>query len=250
MINIKSDREIELMRHAGRVLGEVHNEIGLYIKPGITTYELDEFALRQVKKRGCEPSFYHLYNFPGHFCISINDELIHGIPSKHRYIKEGDVVKIDGGVCYKGFHSDAARTHIVGKVDDKIRLFVERTRQSFFEGIKMAVPNNHINDISKTIDYYITSFGYGVVEEYVGHGIGSDVHEDPEVPNYETVSRGPKLCKNMTLAVEPMANMGDIDVYTCDDEWTVKSKDGSMTAHYENTILITDNGPEILSLVL
>ena len=249
MISIKTDREIELMRTAGKILGEVHNEIGEFIKPGITTYEIDKFAEKVVKKLGGTCSFYHLYDFPGNFCISINDEVIHGIPSKTRFVKDGDIVKVDGGVCYKGYQSDAARTHMVGHVKDEVRDLVEKTRNSFFEAVKVCMPGNHINDIGIAIDDYITPFGYGIVEEYVGHGIGAKVHEDPEIPNYATKQKGPKLCANMTLAIEPMINMGVIDVYTDSDNWTVKTSDGLPSSHYENTVLITDNGPEILSLI-
>ena len=249
MVSIKSDREIELMREAGKILATVHNEIGDYIKPGLTTYEIDKFAEKQVKKYNASCSFYHLYDFPGNFCISINDEVIHGIPSKTRYIKDGDIVKIDGGVCYKGYQSDAARTHIVGKVSDEVEALVERTKQAFFEGIKHAVVGNHINDISTAIEMFIDNFGYGVVEDYVGHGIGQKVHEDPEIPNFATKSKGIKIKKNMTFAVEPMVNLGSYEVYTEKDNWTVKTIDGSYSSHYENTIVITDNEPEILSLI-
>ena len=249
MISIKSSREIELMKEAGKILGEVHNKIGEYIKPGLSTKEIDDYAARLVSKRNATCSFYHLYDFPGNFCISLNDEVIHGIPSKDKIIRDGDIVKVDGGVCYKGFHSDAARTHIVGKVPDEIEALVERTRQAFFEGIKAAIPGNHIIDISTNISDFIEQFGYGIVEEFVGHGIGSNVHEDPDVPNYIPDRKGPKLRENMTLAVEPMINLGTYDVETKSDNWTIVTKDKSYSAHYENTILITNNGPEILSLV-
>lgn len=249
MVSIKSDREIELMREAGKILAETHNEVANYIKPGLTTYEIDRFAERVVKKYGGTCSFYHLYDFPGNFCISVNDEVIHGIPSKNKILKDGDIVKIDGGVEYKGYQSDAARTHIIGNVTKEVSDLVERTRNAFFEAIKVCIPGNHVNDIGKTIESYINQFGYGVVEEYVGHGIGTKVHEDPEVPNYECVARGIKLRKNMTLAIEPMINLGSYDVYTDSDGWTVRTKDHSPSSHYENTIVITDNGPEILSLI-
>ena len=237
------------MRDAGKMLAEVHNEIANYIRPGLSTLEIDKFAEKTVKKLGGSCSFYHLYDFPGNFCISINDEVIHGIPSRNVIIKDGDIVKVDGGVEYKGYQSDAARTHIVGKTTDEIEALVERTRQAFFEGIKFAVPGNHINDISSSIDDFISQFGYGIVEEYVGHGIGTKVHEDPEIPNFTTSKKGIMIKKNMTFAVEPMINLGTYEVYTLDDGWTVKTKDGKVSSHYENTIVITDNGPEILSLI-
>lgn len=249
MVSIKSDREIQLMRDAGKILAIVHNEVADYLKPGLTTYEIDRFAEKIVKKHNATCSFYHLYDFPGNFCISLNDEVIHGIPSKKVVIKDGDILKIDGGVNYKGYQSDAARTHIIGNVSKEIRDLVERTKQSFFEGIKYAVPGNHINDISTGIEMYIDQFGYGVVEDFVGHGIGTKVHEDPEIPNYASTSKGIKIKKNMTFAVEPMINLGTFEVYTTDDNWTVKTCDGKPSSHYENTIVITDNGPEILSLI-
>ena len=237
------------MREAGKILADTHNKIAEYIKPGISTLEIDEYAKKIVEKHNATCSFYHLYDFPGNFCISINDEVIHGIPSKEKILKDGDIVKVDGGVCYKGFHSDAARTHIIGNVDDSIKLLVERTKNAFFEGIKAAVAGNHIRDISTNIETYIEKFGYGIVEDYVGHGIGSSVHEDPDVPNFIAIGKGPRLQKNMTLAIEPMINMGSYEVFVDTDKWTVKTVDGSLSAHYENTILITDNDPEILSLV-
>lgn len=249
MVSIKSDREIELMREAGKILAEVHNEIADYIKPGLTTFEIDRFAEQMVKKRDASCSFYHLYDFPGNFCISLNDEVIHGIPSKDVVIKDGDIIKIDGGVNYKGYQSDAARTHIVGKTTKEIEDLVERTKQAFFEGIKFAVPGNHINDISTGIEMYIDKFGYGIVEDYVGHGIGKKVHEDPEIPNFATKKKGIEIKKNMTFAVEPMVNLGTYEVYVAPDNWTVKTADGLTSCHYENTIVILDNGPEILSLI-
>ena len=248
MITIKSDREIECMRESGKILAEVHNEIGNYLKEGLTTYEIDSFGYNIIKKYKAKASFYKLYDFPGHFCISINDEVIHGIPSKTKYIKNGDLVKIDGGVYYKNFHSDAARTHIVGNVSNDIKQFVERTKNAFFEATKVCKPNNHIQDIGFTISDYIEQFGYSVVDEFIGHGIGLELHEAPEVPNYRTTEKGPKLVKNMTIAVEPMINMGVKDVIIEDDGWTVKTIDHKPSAHYENTILITDDGCEILTI--
>lgn len=249
MISIKSDREIDIMRDAGKILAETHNKIRDFIKPGITTLEIDEYAGKFVKKQNASCSFYKLYDFPRNFCISLNDEVIHGIPSKERVIKDGDVVKVDGGVCFKGFHSDAARTHIVGSAPKEVEELVERTKNAFFEALKACVVGNHIRDIGTAITNYIEPFGYGIVEDYIGHGIGSSVHEDPEVPNYISEVRGPMLKKNMTLAIEPMINLGDLDVYVEDDEWTVKTTDGSISAHYENTVCITDGEPEILSLI-
>ena len=237
------------MREAGKILADVHNELAEYIKPGLTTYEIDKHAEKLVNKHDATCSFYHLYDFPGNFCISINDEVIHGIPSKDVVIKDGDIVKIDGGVNYKGYQSDAARTHIIGNVSKEIIDLVERTKQAFFEGIKYAIPGNHINDISTGIEMFINQFGYGIVEDYVGHGIGKKVHEDPEIPNFATKSKGALIKPNMTFAIEPMINLGSYEVYTALDKWTVKTTDGKVSSHYENTIVITDNGPEILSLI-
>ena len=175
--------------------------------------------------------------------------IIHGIPSKDKIIKDGDTIKIDGGVCYKGYHSDAARTHIIGNASDDVVKLVERTKESFFEAIKKAIPGNHIQDIGGAVEDYINPFGYGILEDFEGHGIGSEVHEDPEIPNYRTKKKGALLKANMTLAIEPMICLGSNEVYVDDNEWTVITEDGSQTAHYENTILVTDNGPEILSLL-
>ena len=247
MVSIKSDREI--MREAGKILAETHNEIANFIKPGVSTYEIDKFAERFVKKHEGKCSFYHLYDFPGNFCISVNDEVIHGIPSKDKILKDGDIVKIDGGVEYKGYQSDAARTHIVGNVSKEIKDLVDRTRNAFFEALKACVEGNHVIDIGAAIEDYIDQFGYGIVEDYVGHGIGTKVHEDPEIPNFRSDRKGIKLRKNMTLAIEPMVNLGSYEVYVDKDEWTVKTVDGLASSHYENTILITDNEPEILTLV-
>lgn len=249
MISIKSSREIELMKEAGKILAETHEKIKDFIKPGISTYEIDEYGRKLIASKGGSCSFYKLYDFPRYFCISLNDEVIHGIPKKDRLIKDGDLVKVDGGVCYKGYHSDAARTHIVGNVSEDIKNLVKRTEKSFYKAIEKAVPGNHIVDIGKAIDDYITPFGYGIVEEYTGHGIGADLHEDPDVPNFETTKKGAKLTEGMTLAIEPMINMGTYEIYVGDDDWTVITKDHSLSAHYENTILITKNGPEILSLL-
>lgn len=249
MISIKSDSEIHLMREAGKILAETHERLKEYVKPGISTLEIDEYAEKLVKSFGASCSFYKLYDFPRNFCISLNEEVIHGIPRKDRILKDGDILKIDGGVSYKGYHSDAARTHIIGNVSDDVRALVKRTEQSFYEGIKNAVVGNHINDISVGIDDYISMFGYGIVEEYTGHGIGQKVHEDPDVPNYKTLKKGPVLKKNMTLAVEPMITLGTHEVDVLSDEWTVVTRDKSISAHYENTIVITDNGAEILSKI-
>lgn len=251
MISIKSNEEIELMRHAGKVLADVHVQVGEFIKEGVTTAQINEFAQKIIEKNHCTPSFLGLYDFPAATCISINEEVIHGIPSKKRIVKEGDLVSIDLGVCYKGYHSDAARTHVVGKASKEKTDLVDRTRESFFKALDVCREGNHISDIARAITDYITPFGYGIVYDYVGHGIGSQVHEDPEISNYytEDMKKGVKMREGMVLAIEPMINLGTPDVITDDiDGWTVTTADGKVSCHYENTVLITNSKPEIFSL--
>lgn len=247
-VTIKTPREIELMREAGRILAKVHNELGKIIKPGITTLEIDRVGEELIRSFGCEPSFLNYSGYPASICVSVNEEVVHGIPSTKRILREGDIVSLDAGVIYKGYHSDAARTHIVGTSTEEAAQLVEVTRQCFFEGIKFAKPGNHLHDISNAIGAYAEKFGYGVVRDLVGHGIGSHLHEDPPIPNYIIKSRGPKLLSGMTLAIEPMINAGTYKVAWLDDGWTVVTKDGKNSAHYENTVLITEDGCEILSL--
>ena len=248
MITIKSEHEIELMRRAGEILARVHLEIADAIRPGMTTYDVDRICEKTIRSMGCIPSFKNYEGFPASACVSVNEEVVHGIPSKHRYLEEGDIVSVDTGVIYKGWQSDAARTHAVGKISDEAAKLIEVTRQSFFEGIKAAVAGNHVNDIGRTIEDYIIPYGYGIVEDLVGHGIGQEMHEDPEVPNFTCTTRGPKLRENMTIAVEPMINMGTYAVRETDNGWTFVTEDGSYSAHYENTILIRKGEPEVLSL--
>lgn len=247
-VSIKSAREIALMRESGRILAEVHERLGEEIKPGISTYEIDQIGEKMIRGYGCTPSFLNYNGYPASICVSVNDEVVHGIPSKKRILREGDIVSLDAGVIWKGYHSDAARTHAVGKISKEAQDLIDATRQSFYEGLKMAKSGNHLNDISKAIDFYISSFGYGIVRDLVGHGVGSDLHEDPQIPNFAQRRRGVKLRPGMTLAVEPMINMGGWKVEWLDDDWTVVTKDGSLSAHYENTILITDGEPEILTI--
>ena len=247
-VSIKSAREIALMRESGRILAEVHERLGEEIKPGISTYEIDQIGEKMIRGYGCTPSFLNYNGYPASICVSVNDEVVHGIPSKKRILKEGDIVSLDAGVIWKGYHSDAARTHAVGKISKEAQDLIDATRQSFYEGLKMAKSGNHLNDISKAIDFYISSFGYGIVRDLVGYGVGSDLHEDPQIPNFAQRRRGVKLRPGMTLAVEPMINMGGWKVEWLDDDWTVVTKDGSLSAHYENTILITDGEPEILTI--
>ena len=247
-VTIKSTREIELMREAGRILYNVHEELGKFVKPGISTYDIDKYGYELIRHYGCTPSFLNYNGYPASICVSVNDEVVHGIPSKTRIIKEGDIVSLDAGVIYKGYHSDAARTHAVGKVSSEAQKLMDVTRQSFFEGIKYAKEGCNLHQISNAIAEYAESFGYGVVRDLVGHGIGCKLHEDPQIPNFRQKSKGLKLRAGMTLAIEPMINMGTYDVYWEDDDWTVVSADNSLSAHYENTVLITKEGCEILSL--
>ena len=247
-VSIKSSQEIELMREAGRILASVHQELGKNIRPGMSTMDIDQLGEEMIRSYGCIPSFKNYCGYPASICVSVNDEVVHGIPSEKRLIQEGDIVSLDAGVIYKGYHSDAARTVAVGEISEEAKLLIERTRQSFFEGMKKAVAGNHLHDISAAIGNYAESFGYGVVRDLCGHGIGNHLHEDPEIPNFRQWRRGIKLRPGMTLAVEPMINLGTPEVAWMDDEWTVVTEDGAPSAHYENTILITEGKPEILSL--
>jgi len=247
-VSIKSSREIELMRESCRLLAIVHEEMGKIIRPGISTGEIDAYGEKLIRDFGCTPNFKNYNGYPASVCVSVNDEVVHGIPANDHIIQEGDIVSLDCGLIYKGYHSDAARTYPVGKISKEAQQLIDVTKQSFFEGIKMAKAGNHLYDISNAIDAYVSQFGYGIVRDLVGHGIGTSLHEDPQVPNFRQKRRGMKLLPGMTLAVEPMINMGRADVEWLDDDWTVVSEDGSLSAHYENTILITDGEPEILTL--
>lgn len=249
-VTVKSAREIQLMRESGKRLAEVHARLGEMIKPGISTLEIDQAGERMIRQLGGIPNFLNYNGFPASICVSVNDEVVHGIPKANRILKEGDIVSLDAGLIYEGYHSDAARTHAVGEISKEAQLLIDRTRESFFEGIKMAVAGNHLFDISNRIDEYISAYGYGIVTDLVGHGIGKKLHEDPQIPNFRQARRGIKLCAGMTLAIEPMINMGRSDVEWLDDDWTVVTEDGTYSAHYENTIVITPDGePEILTLL-
>lgn len=247
-VSIKSAREIELMREAGKRLAHVHQELGNAIRPGMSTLEVDALGEKLIRDCGCIPNFLHYNGYPASICVSVNDEVVHGIPKKDRYLKEGDIVSLDAGLIYKGYHSDAARTHAVGKVSEEAMKLMEVTMQSFFEGIKMAKEGNHLFDISAAINSYVSGFGYGIVRDLVGHGIGTALHEDPQIPNFSQKRKGVRLQAGMTLAIEPMVNAGTWQVNFLRDGWTVVTKDGSLSAHYENTILVTDGEPEILTL--
>lgn len=248
-VTIKSQREIDLMRESCRLLAKVHEELGQVIEPGISTLYIDQLGEKLIRGMGCVPNFLHYNGYPASICVSVNDEVVHGIPRADRILQEGDIVSLDCGLIYKGYHSDAARTHGVGRISPEAQKLIDETKKSFFEGVKKATAGNHLHDISNTIDSYVSQFGYGIVRDLVGHGIGTSLHEDPEVPNFRQKKRGIKLRAGMTLAIEPMINMGCGDVEWLDDSWTVVTEDGSLSAHYENTILITDGEPEILTLV-
>ncbi len=246
-IPIKSDAEISLMKASGAILIEAHELVAKYVEVGITTGELDAIAEKFIRSQGATPSFKGYHGYPGSACISINEEVVHGIPGK-RKLKQGDIVSVDLGVYYKGYHSDAARTYAVGDVSPEALKLIEVTQQCFFEGLKYAKEGNHLGQISVAIQQYAESFGYGVVRDLVGHGIGKELHEEPQVPNYKTPGRGPKLQKGMVLAIEPMINLGTWQVKALDDNWTFVTRDGLPSAHYENTVVITDDIPEILTL--
>ncbi len=247
-ITVKSSREIELMTEAGRILEIVHKELEKALHPGMTTKAIDRLGEEIIRSYGCIPSFLDYNGYPASICVSVNDEVVHGIPSEHRIIREGDIVSLDAGVIYKGYHSDAARTHCVGEVSKEAQDLVRVTRECFFEGIKYAKEGNHLFDISGAIGTYAEERGYGVVRDLCGHGIGTALHEAPEIPNYEMKRKGVLLKAGMTLAIEPMINIGGWEVDWMDDDWTVVTRDHSLSAHYENTVLITENEPKLLSL--
>lgn len=247
-ITIKSAKEIELMMESGKILAEVLERLEEFIKPGISTLDIDREGERIMRSYNTIPSFLDYNGYPASICVSVNDQVVHGIPTAERILQEGDIVSLDAGVIHKGYHSDAARTVAVGEISEEARLLIDRTKQSFFEGIKFARAGCHLYEISAAIDDYISQFGYGIVRDLVGHGIGRNLHEDPQIPNFKQKRRGVKLQPGMTLAIEPMINMGRADVVWEDDDWTVSTDDGSLSAHYENTVLITDGEPVILTL--
>ena len=247
-ITIKSEREISRMREAGKILADVHDRLEEIIAPGITTLDIDRKGEELIRKAGCIPSFLNYEGYPASICVSVNDEVVHGIPTDSRKLEEGDIGSLDAGVIYEGYHSDAARTYGVGTISDEAKRLIEITRLSFYEGIKNAYAGNHLHDISASIQKFVEKNGFSVVRDLVGHGVGAQLHEEPQIPNYKPVGRGPKLRPGMTLAIEPMVNAGDWKIWILEDDWTVVTRDGSKSAHYENTILITEGEPEILSL--
>ena len=247
MITIKSDREIALMKEAGRITAYAHEQVRKAIRPGISTYELDKIAYNAIISCGATPSFLNYQGYPASICASVNEVVIHGIPSKKKILKNGDIISIDIGAIYHGYHGDAARTHFVGEVKEEVKTLVKMTQQAFYEGIKMAKPGNRLSDISHAIGEFASSLGYGVVRDFTGHGIGQHMHEDPAVPNYGEAGHGPLLKKGMCLAIEPMINLGTYRVKILSDGWTTVTTDGAPSAHFENTIVITDDGCEILT---
>ncbi|WP_022761317.1 MULTISPECIES: type I methionyl aminopeptidase [unclassified Butyrivibrio] len=249
-VTIKTDEELNLMRKAGELLAQVHEELHNALRPGISTLELDAIGEEAIRKRGGIPNCKDYEGYPASVCISVNDEVVHGIPKAETILKEGDIVSFDTGLIYEGFHSDAARTWGVGNISPEAQKLIDVTRESFFEGIKYAKAGNHLYDISKAIDKYIKPHGYGIVRELTGHGIGRELHEEPYIPNYRKLTRGILLKPGMTLCVEPMITMGSRKIAFLDDEWTVVTLDSSLAAHYENTIAVTPDGePEILTII-
>ena len=248
MIIIKNNKEIALMREAGKLVGETLLLIEEKVRPGITTAELDRIAEEFITKHGAKPAFKGLYGFPASLCISVNEQVVHGIPGGY-VLKDGDIISVDCGANINGFHGDAARTFGVGNISEEANKLINVTKESFFKGIEYAKVGNRLTDISHGIQSYVEASGFSVVRDFVGHGIGRVVHEDPEVPNYGQPGRGPKLVEGMALAIEPMVNVGSYKVKTLKDNWTVVTSDGSLSAHYENTIVILPDGPEILTLI-
>lgn len=247
-ITIKSAREIELMTEAGRILENVHNELKKALRPGMSTMDIDRLGEEIIRSYNCIPSFLDYNGYPASICVSVNEEVVHGIPDPERILKDGDIVSLDAGVIYKGYHSDAARTYGIGEVSGEASELMRVTRESFFEGIKCAKEGNHLFDISRAIGKYAEERGYGVVRDLCGHGIGMNLHEAPEIPNYEMPRKGVRLKAGMTLAIEPMINIGSWEVEWLSDDWTVVTRDRSLSAHYENTVLITEGEPKLLTL--
>ena len=242
MIQLKNPDQIKIMKEAGRITGEALLVARDHVRPGISTYELDRLVRESIEKAGAKPSFLGYGGFPGSACISINDEVIHGIPSKKRFLEEGDIVKVDVGAFYKGFHGDSARTIAVGRASDEAQKLIEVTRASFFAGIDQLKVGNRLGDVGAAIDGLVVANGFSTVKRYIGHGIGHELHESPDVPNYGTPGRGTRLCAGLVIAIEPMVNVGTETVRELSDGWTVKTADGSLSAHYENTVALTGDG--------
>lgn len=249
MIQLKNAAQIKAMREAGRITGEALLVAREHVREGVSTYELDQVIRHYIEKSGAKPSFLGLYGFPGSACISVNDEVIHGIPSKKKILHEGDIIKVDLGACYKGYHGDSARTIPVGKVSDEAAKLIEVTRDSFFAGVGQLKAGNRLGDVGSAIDTLVKENGFSTVRKYIGHGIGKEVHEAPDVPNYGTPGRGVRICSGMVLAIEPMVNAGTFEVRELADGWTVVTADRKLSAHYENTVALTDEGVLNLTLI-
>ena len=247
MIVLKTTRELSLMKEACRISAGALRVAGEAVKPGVSTAEIDRIAYEYIKSQGAEPNFLNLYGFPATACISVNDEVIHGIPSKERILKEGDIVSIDLGAKKHGFNGDNAATFACGKISAEAQRLIDVTRESLYEAIKVAVPGGRIGDIASCVQCYCEERGFSVVREYTGHGVGKELHEDPAVPNYGTAGRGVRLLPGMTIAIEPMINQGTKAIRRLSDGWTVKTADGKLSAHFENTVAITKDGPVILT---
>ena len=249
MIIYKNEEEIKWLRQAGKIVALTHQYLKPYIKPGISTKELDSLAEKFILSQGATCSFKGYQGFPGAICTSVNDVLVHGIPSEDVILKNGDVVTLDIGACYKGYHGDSAWTYAVGDVSEDAKRLMEISEKSLFIGLEQVKPGNRISDIGHAIQVYLESNGYGVPRDYTGHGVGKDIHEDPIIPNYGIANRGPKIAKGMVFAIEPMVTMGEYYTRTLFDDWTVKTIDGKITAHYEHTVAVTDDGYEILTKI-
>ncbi|MDA3847730.1 MAG: type I methionyl aminopeptidase [Vallitaleaceae bacterium] len=247
-ILIKNEQQIDLMREAGRIVAETHLLLEQEIKVGVSTFELNRIAEKFIRSQDAVPSFLGYNGYPASICASINEEVVHGIPSKSRMIKDGDVVSVDIGAYKNGYHGDAARTHGVGAISEEAKRLIQVTEESFYEGIAMIKPGNHLHQISQAIQQYVEANGFSVVRDLVGHGIGTQMHEEPQIPNFKTIGRGPRLEKGMVLAIEPMVNFGRYEVRILADDWTVVTLDHSLSSHYENTVLVTANGYELLTI--
>ncbi|MBQ1985610.1 MAG: type I methionyl aminopeptidase [Clostridia bacterium] len=247
MVNLKTSRELQLMREAGKISQEALLKAGEAVRPGVSTFELDKIVRTTIEKAGAIPNFLGYGGFPASACISVNNVVIHGIPSKKQILKEGDIVSIDAGACYEGFNGDNAWTFACGKISEEAQRLLDTTRESLFEAIKMAQPGNRVGDIGSTVQRYVEARNYSVVRDFVGHGVGAKLHEDPSVPNYGTPGRGVRLLPGMTIAIEPMVNAGGHEVLVLGDGWTTVTRDGSLSAHFEHTVAITPNGPVILT---
>ncbi|MEE0856256.1 MAG: type I methionyl aminopeptidase [Ruminococcus sp.] len=248
MVSIKTARELSKMKDACKISAEALRAAGEAVRPGITTLEIDIIVRQYIEKQGATPSFLGYGGFPASVCISVNNVVIHGIPSKNTVLKEGDIVSVDVGAYYRGFHGDNAYTFPCGKISAEAQALLDATKESLFEGIKQACPGNRVGDIGSAVQKYVEARSYSVVRDFVGHGVGAKLHEDPSVPNYGTPGRGPRLLPGMTIAIEPMVNQGAYQVKVLDDEWTTVTLDGKLSAHFEHTVAITPDGPRIMTL--